>query len=194
MEYIVKIVIAVILMTLYGFLRAFVSVKVGDKSGEVSRRLTLNPKEHLDPIGFILFVILNVGFIKPMRNQVMYSTNRKRDMILIAILPGIILIGICLAAFYLVVFLTSTLNLSPVLLIYANSALVSSIMFFIYNLLPIYPLDGEKILYAVGSPNLKMKMSEYSNIINILFIMLTIMGVLGGVVSVLTSFLYDILI
>ncbi len=181
-------------MTLYGFLRAFVSIRVGDKSGEVKRRLTLNPKEQLDPIGFILFVIFNVGFIKPMRNQVMYSTNRKRDMVLIAVLPGLILIGLCLAAFYIVALSSSFLNIPITFQIYMATMLGSAIMLFLYNMLPIYPLDGEKILMAVGSPNLKMKMSEYSNIINILFLMLTMMGVIGGFMSVLTGFLMNILL
>ncbi len=192
--YIVKILIAIAIMTLYGFLRAFVSIKVGDKSGEVKSRLTLNPKEHLDPIGFILFVLLNVGFIKPMRNQVLYSSTRKRDMVLIAILPGIILIVLCLALVYLLLFVTKVSGLSDVFVNYAVSALVSSIMLFLYNLLPVYPLDGEKLLMALGSPNLKMKISEYSNIINILFIMLTIMGVLGGLMAGLTNFLLRILL
>ncbi len=194
MYYIIKIFIAVVLMTLYGYLRAFVSVRVGDKSGEVQSRLTLNPMEQLDPVGFILFVVLNVGFVKPMKNQVMYSSTRKRDMVLIAILPGIILILLCLAFFYLSVFLTNMFVIPKTLPIYATSALISAIMLFIYNLLPVHPLDGEKILYALGSPNLKMKMSEYSGIINIAFIMLTIMGVLGGFVAFLTQIIYSILI
>ncbi len=194
MVYIIKTLIAIVLMTLYGYIRALVSTLVGDKSGEVKRRLTLNPKEQLDPVGLILFVILSVGFIKPMKNQVMYSINRKRDMILIAILPGVILIAISVAVFYLTWFLSFTFQLSPNFLLYANMSLGMSIMFFLYNLLPIYPLDGEKILYALGSPNLKMKMSEYSNIINIAFIMLTLMGVLSGVMNYLTNFIYKILL
>ncbi len=187
--YLMKFIIAVILMTLYGFLRAFVSVKVGDESGEVKSRLTLNPMEQLDPVGIILFVLFNVGFVKPMRNQVMYSSTRKRDMVLIAILPGIILIAICVGLYYL------SLALLPIkYTLYIVTALVSSIMLFLYNLLPVYPLDGEKILYALGSPNLKMKMSEYSNIINIALIMLTLMGIVSGVVGVLTQFLLKILL
>ncbi len=194
MGYVIKILIAVTLLTLYGFLRALVSIKVGDQSGEVKSRLTLNPKAQIDLVGLILFVIFSVGFVKPMRNQIMYSTTRKRDMVLIAILPGIILIALSVAVFYLLWFLTGMLNLPMAYINYGLIAVANSIMLFLYNLLPIYPLDGEKILYAVGSPNLKMKMSEYSNIINIAFLMLTLMGVLGGLMSVLTSFLMGILL
>ncbi len=192
--YLVKILIAVIIMTLYGYIRALVSVKVGDKSGEVKSRLTLNPMEQLDAVGLILFVVFSVGFVKPMKNQVMYSSTRKRDMILIAILPGIILIVLCLALLYLSMFVVYSFGVLPFLPTYLVSALVSSIMLFLYNLIPVYPLDGEKLLYALGSPNLKMKMSEHGNIINILVLMLTFMGIASGLVGLLTQILVNILL
>ncbi len=191
--YLVRFIIAVVVMTLYGFFRALVSVKVGDKSGEVKNRLTLNPMEQLDPVGFILFVIFNVGFIKPMRNQVVYSSTRKRDMVLIAILPGIIMIVLSVVLFYISLFLTRQFWISPNIPVYFMSGVVSSIMLFIYNLIPVYPLDGEKLLYALGSPNLKMKMSEHSNLINIALIMLTFMGIVSGLVGVITNFVMMIL-
>ncbi len=191
--YLAKFIIAVVIMTLYGFLRAFVSVKVGDKSGEVKSRLTLNPMEQLDPVGFILFILFNVGFIKPMRNQVMYSSTRKRDMVLIAVLPGAILVVLSIVLFYISLYVSTAFSILPALPIYLMSAIVSCIMLFIYNLIPVYPLDGEKLLIALGSPNLKMKMSEHSNLINIVLLMLTFMGIASGLVGILTQFLMNIL-
>lgn len=174
---------ACIAMTLYGYLRAFVSLKLGDDSGEVKSRLTLNPAKQLDPIGYILALLVFVGFVKPMNNNVMNLKNRKRDLILIAVLPGVILVLIATVLYYLTVFI-------PTLAFFAAGFLYTSLLFSVYNLIPVYPLDGEKLLRALGSPNLKMKVDQYSNILTALLMILSFMGVATKLISKIALLIY----
>ncbi len=185
--YITRIIVSVIIMTAYGCLRALVSRWLGDKSGEVKRRITADPREQIDPVGMLMMIVVGVGFIKPMSNSVMYFQNRKRDLALIAILPGFILTVVSVILFYISWFLGFGFS-------YTNQLVVYSAMFWVYNLIPIYPLDGEKLITAFGSPNLKMKMSQYSNIATMILLLLTFMGLVSGLVSFVSSFILSILL
>ncbi len=183
---VVPIIISIIVMTAYGYLRALVSRLLGDKSGEVKRRLTLDPREQLDPVGIIMMFIVHVGFIKPMGNSVMYFKNRKRDLALVAILPGFILTIASIIIYYISWFLGFGIY-------YTKELVVYSTMLWVYNLIPIYPLDGEKLISAFGTPNLKMKMSEYGNILTMILILLTFMGFATGLVYFVSNIILSIL-
>ncbi len=184
--YVERFVVSLIIMTLYGYLRALVSRQLGDKSGEVKRRLTFDPREQLDAVGFFMMIIMGVGFIKPMSNSVMYFQNRKRDLALVAILPGFILTIGAITIYYISNFLGFGVIRTAPLVYY-------SIMLWVYNLIPIYPLDGEKLITAFGTPNLKMKMSQYSNILTMVLILLTFMGFVGGIVTSVSNLILIIL-
>lgn len=182
----IRAIIICFVMTLYGYLRAFVSLKLGDDGGEVKSRLNLNPAKQLDPIGFILMLVVFVGFVKPMTNNVMNLKNRKRDLILIAILPGILLIAITGIIMYVVNYLTMSRYI-----VYMGWMVTASLSIFIYNLIPIYPLDGEKILRALATPNFKMKVGEYSNILTMVLMILSFMGIVSKIVLKVVSFMYQ---
>ncbi len=184
--YVTRIIVSVIIMTAYGCLRALVSRWLGDKSGEVKRRISADPREQIDPVGLLMMVVVGVGFIKPMSNSVMYFQNRKRDLTLIAILPGFILTIISIIIYYISFLVGFGFN-------YTIQLVILSSMFWVYNLIPIYPLDGEKLITAFGSPNVKMKMSQYSNILTMALILLTFMGLVSGVISYVSGFILSIL-
>ncbi len=181
--------ISLVIMIFYGYLRALVSFQLGDKSSEVKNRLTLDPREHLDVIGATMTVFLSLGFIKPMRNSVMYFENRKRDMVLVAVLPGLIVTLGATVLFYIFNLLGFGWGM-----VYGIILLRKSIWFWIFNLIPIFPLDGEKILVALGSPNLRMKMTEHSNIATMILVLLTFMGIMGNIVSVFGNYVMAILL
>ncbi len=185
-EYVIIVAMAILMMILYGYVRALVSFLLGDKSGEVKSRLTLNPMKQLDPIGAILTVIFGVGFIKPMRNSVMNFNKRKESIVLIVILPGIILIGASAILFHIFI--------GTKLAIYFNIFCIVSTKFFIYNLIPIYPLDGEKLVTAVGSPNLKMKLTQYGDILKMVLLVVTFMGIANIPVNFFTNIILTVIL
>lgn len=187
--YLMSTLAAVVLITLYGWIRAFVSLKLGDDSVDVRNRLTFNPMEHIDPMGIVLMIFFDLGFVRPMRNSRINFKRRKLDYVLVAVLPGIIITLISTAFFYLMVNLKFVYGM-----FFASMMLGKAVMMFVYNLIPLYPLDGEKILIAYGSPNLKMKMDQYSNIMMMVLLFLTFLGVTTGFVSMFANAILNVLL
>ncbi len=188
-SYLIKIIACVLIMTVYGYVRAFTAFKLGDKSREVKSRLTLNPMEQLDPIGIILFVVFGVGFIKPMRVNSTYFKDRKRDLLICTILPIVVVIfgSILISKMgVLILFKQGFYNISGFLLTLQFSA----VYFGIYNLIPAYPLDGEKLITALGSPNTRMKFSEYSNIATMVVMILTLIGFVKIPISIIANIFF----
>lgn len=191
--YLIRFLVAFIVMIIYGYLRAFVSYKLGDDSNEVKNRLTISPREHLDSIGTIMMLFLGLGFIKPMRNNYMNFKNRKRDILLATLLPGIILFVISLFVFYIsVYFFQANIGFSVYVSYFALNFITMSLNFFVYNLIPIYPLDGEKLIVALCSPNTRMKFTEYSDILKITLLLFTFMGIVNIPVRFVSSFILAI--
>jgi Zn-dependent protease len=167
MEFIHPTLIIAILIALsvHEWAHAFVATQLGDPTAKAHGRLTLNPLAHLDPLGTLLLLLVHFGWGKPVPIDPRYFRNPKRDSALTA------LAGPCsnfiLAAFcylFLVLFFaghgaSSVLNLlsttashGPVVqaffrellayLLFINLGLMA------FNLLPIAPLDGSRILEA----------------------------------------------
>ncbi len=187
--YLITTIACVLIMTLYGYIRAFVAFRLGDKSGEVKSRLTLNPMEQIDPIGLILFVICGVGFIKPMRVNYVHFKDRKRDLIICTILPilTIILGSILISKIGLLFFFNKGFGSISMFFIILQT---SAVFFGIYNLIPAYPLDGEKLITALGSPNTRMKFSENSNIITMVLMILTLLRLVQYVIAIIANIFF----
>jgi Zn-dependent protease len=139
---------------------AWTAVRLGDQSAQFSRKLTLDPRAHVDPIGTLvlpaifLFAILfnaNLGFVfgyaKPIPTRTERLRKPKRDGIIVALAgPAFNLLVVGLGG--LVFRSVGALKLETVFLgiVYVNAFL------FVINLLPIPPLDGSKILARFLSP------------------------------------------
>ncbi|MBR6652716.1 MAG: site-2 protease family protein, partial [Anaerotignum sp.] len=77
--------------TIHEFTRALLSTIFGDNYPKSQKRLTLNPVRHFEPIGFLLmFYSGGFGWGKPVETSALYYKNRKRDTLLVAILPSVV--------------------------------------------------------------------------------------------------------
>lgn len=141
---------AVMGLTFHEFAHAFVAYKLGDDTAKYDGRLTLNPVKHIDVIGFILIIVAGFGWAKPVIINPANLKKRNRDEILISLagpfsnlLLGIAFIIIARLLF-LIPFFNSTSN---------GVGAINTIIFwgiinfglFIFNLLPIPPLDGSHV-------------------------------------------------
>ena len=136
----------IIAVTLHEFAHAFVADKLGDPTPRMMGRVSLNPLDHLDPIGTIAILIAHIGWGKPVPFDPYNLDNPKRDTLLIAVAgPVVNLILAIISALLLHLNLPIIGLLSGFLLImvYLNVGLA------IFNLLPIPPLDGSKILQGI---------------------------------------------
>ncbi len=136
-------------ITIHEFAHAFVAYRLGDPTAKVAGRLTLNPLAHLDPIGTVALLLIGVGWGKPTPFDPYNLRNVKRDSALISAAGAAVNLALAL--------ILSIPYLTAYYLHMANPAInsiytyLSPIIFFnvilgIFNLIPISPLDGFKVL------------------------------------------------
>ena len=158
MDYVIELLASffavVIVLTLHEFAHAFVAYKCGDPTPKFNRRLTLNPMRHFDLTGLLCFTLVGFGWAKPVPINP-YNFRRYRLGLGLTASAGVIVNYISaflfyplalVATFYMpnIQFLTSFLT-TFLLMIY-----MYSLSFCVFNLLPLYPLDGFRILDAVN--------------------------------------------
>lgn len=132
-----------IAITIHECSHAWMADYLGDPNPRLAGRISLNPLKHLDPIGTLMLLFFHFGWGKPV--QIEYSNLRhpKRDSALISLAgPGSNLI---LAAVLSIIFKIFPTPYS----IFAVPLIIININLAIFNLLPVPPLDGSKILYGI---------------------------------------------
>lgn len=138
----------VVSLTIHEYAHAITAIKCGDPTPKDFGRNTLNPLAHIQPMGFLSFLILGFGWAKPVPVNTFNFKNYKRDTFLVSIMG--VLSNFVLAFIFmplvLIVVLNSMSFSSAVLceiLLYLTIYFVSiNIIMFVFNLFPIYPLDG----------------------------------------------------
>ncbi|MEK9130438.1 MAG: site-2 protease family protein [Patescibacteria group bacterium] len=138
-------------LTIHEFSHAFAATLLGDHTAKDDGRLTLNPLAHIDFVGFLMLLLVNFGWGKPVIFNPRNLKNEKKDSAIIAfagplsnIISTIIFIGILK---YCVPFFN--LSLSNPLIYFLSYLIIINIILAIFNLIPIPPLDGSKILFAI---------------------------------------------
>jgi len=143
-------------LTVHEFCHAFFAWKLGDSTARDQGRVTLNPLKHIDIIGFIFIIIAGFGWAKPVQFNPANLKNYRRDKAIIAaagplsnLVLGIILIYIVKAMVSSHIrndFNISNFNENLLILFYAAASINFGL--FIFNLLPIPPLDGSHIVFS----------------------------------------------
>jgi Zn-dependent protease len=139
-------------LTVHECCHALCSYKLGDDTAKEQGRITLNPLKHIDPLGFIFIIIAGFGWAKPVQFDPERLSNLRRDKALIAAAGPLsnLVLGVLLTLllkaylFYIIGFINYSENLFLVL--YFAAAINFGL--FIFNLLPIPPLDGSHIVFS----------------------------------------------
>jgi Zn-dependent protease len=153
---------------------------LGDNTAKARGRLTLDPLAHIDPIGFMMLIFVGFGWAKPVPVDYRNLKKRKRDVILVSLAgSGMNFILALVSGILLAVSMKLGL-----------SALVSKIIFYgmqynlvlgLFNLIPVPPLDGSKVLASLLPMKYEMKFYEYERYFYFALILLLITGGLGRI-------------
>lgn len=164
----------IIAMAIHEYAHARVAVWCGDDTPIYTGRLTLNPFSHIDIFGFLMLFIAHFGWAKPVMVNPNNFKNPKRDDILVS-LAGAganFLVGfIAMAAFPILNAMGFEMSTGLRQVLYL--IVLYNVNFAIFNLLPIPPLDGSRILLAFLSPQWQyrfMRIERYSFILLIVLI------------------------
>ncbi|MFC1799235.1 site-2 protease family protein, partial [Thermodesulfobacteriota bacterium] len=142
-------------LSFHEYAHAYIANKFGDDTAKQSGRLTLNPLAHLDPIGTLMIFLVHFGWAKPVPVNPHRLRNPKKDMLWISAAGPLANMILALISGILLRFIFATVgahNQHPIidLLIYAVfMSLQINLALAIFNLLPISPLDGSKILFGL---------------------------------------------
>jgi len=163
---------AIIGLTVHEFSHAYMAFRLGDHTAKDQGRLTLNPLKHIDWMGFFLIVIAGFGWAKPVSFNPDNLKHKHRDEILISIAGPLSNLVIALLFFmvarvlFVFEFFNSTgFGLGMVNLIVVWGAI--NISLFIFNLIPLPPLDGSHLYLTFlkeTNPKLMMNLYKYGTL------------------------------
>ena len=145
-------------LTVHEYAHGIVAYRLGDPTAKQAGRLTLNPLSHLDPVGTIMLFLVGLGWAKPVPVDPRYFANPKRDMLWVALAGPAANMGLALLSGLIIRFVTSDPSaylsgaLGPILISMMVRSLQINLMLAVFNMLPVPPLDGSKIMYSLLPP------------------------------------------
>lgn len=149
-------------ITIHEFAHAFAADKLGDPTPRSDGRVTLNPLAHLDPIGTIMLIVIGFGWGKPVMFDPRYLKDQVRDTAIIAFAGPLSNLLLALVAAIVLPLIGSLVpSLGVVLLPVLGYTIFYNCMLAIFNLVPIHPLDGGKILSAFLPPTLSVEYDRF---------------------------------
>lgn len=178
------LVCGVLVFTIHEASKAFISAKLGDPLPKRDGRLTLNPLKHIEPIGLIIMAVWGFGWGNPVETASIYYKDRKKGTILTYTIPSLINLFIgMLIGFFLSLIKDSTLYtiLSTFAVLNIRNAL--------FNIIPVYPLDGAKVFAVLRSPDKAIRMANNEKIYQMLLIMLILWGIVPAIIDPICKFL-----
>ena len=204
--FISRAITLVIAFTFHEFSHAWVAKQFGDDTAERAGRLTLNPLKHLDPIGTIMLLVGGFGWAKPVPINRYALDKRSSSAELFVSLAGPVS-NLLLAILAAIPFRTGLIHFSssgsfyfPSLSQFLMEFIVINLALLLFNLIPISPLDGEKVLIAVAPPKVSgflYTIRPYGPLILLALIMLGRIGsldVLGLLMGPPLSALFRLLV
>ena len=200
LSFVITIPGILIAITFHEFAHAFAADRLGDDTPRRQGRLSLNPFTHLDLFGTIMLVFAGFGWGKPVeinpRNFNRTMSLSKAEAIVAAAGPlmnfviAIVfeIIACAVVRFAPAFYITETGQIIYAILI---SVVTINLGLGIFNLIPLPPLDGSKILCGFLPYNARNWMETHSQIFEIVFIALWIVGILGAIISPIILMAYN---
>jgi len=159
---------------------AWMANRRGDPTARLQGRLTLNPLAHLDPLGTLLLLLIGFGWGKPVPVDIYNLDNPRRDSAIISLsgpaanLILALLISLIWRSMLFFIPINSTLSFIFLTLIRLN------IMLGLFNLIPLHPLDGEKILIGILSHSKVAEVEEFLSRYSLPIFLFLILPLLRG--------------
>ena len=186
-------------LVMHEMAHAWVSYGLGDPTPRSDGRLTPNPLKHLDPIGTICLLLFHFGWAKPVMVNPQYYKKPRLGMALTAVAgPATnLLLAFLFSGLYIYLLkLTggTTGGVTGYFLLFAYYSIFLNIGLGTFNLIPIPPLDGSKILGAVLPDRLYFSLMRYERYGTIVLVVLLYSNLLDGPLDTVREFLFRLML
>lgn len=189
-ELLISVPVTLIALTVHECAHGWVSTKLGDPTPRIQGRLTLNPLAHLDLMGTLLMVLTGFGWAKPVQVNPMYYKDRKKGMALVALAGpmsnffmafiAVILMGVLVILQYYAGLPTGVASVANYFLQFFA---FRNLCFMVFNLIPLPPLDGAKVLGMFLPNRAYYTMLQYERYFMIVLMVLSLVGAFSAVIG-----------
>ena len=193
LQIVMNILPSLFCITLHELSHGYVAYRLGDTTAKDAGRLTLNPLRHIDVMGLLMMIVFRFGWAKPVPVNMYRFKNPKKGMAITALAGPVcnVLLTCVLLFLYGVLYypLSGHVPQTVLQLIYITASLSLSLA--VFNFLPIPPLDGSKVLFALIDERHYSVLMRYERYGMILLFVLVSTNILGTPLSAVHTWLMD---
>ena len=192
-RFIVTVFILLIALPMHELAHGYIAYLLGDDTAKRMGRLTLNPIRHLDPIGALGILFFGVGWAKPVPVNPYNFKRRKIDMAVTAVAGPLMNLLLAFLSLLLLAVISGMTGAS----VSGSNVFVQAVVLFaeinimlcIFNLIPIPPFDGSRVL-AIFLPENAFAVFERLGVIPALIVIFLLWNVISGPIDTLTSYIF----